>query len=93
MKKNLIVRYFRISAYTGYAGETNDYYVGLTLDKDEDPYMSLDFMRHIDECTFDNALEWYDDIECEESFDEYYEECGASYEEISKEEFEENMPA
>ena len=83
-------RYFRIATETGYVGERNDYYVAIVMKEDEEPTCNLDFCKAIDDCVFENAMDWYDESEVSETFDEYLEECTAEFEEISVQEYEEN---
>lgn len=86
----LTTRYFCITTETGYAGERNDYYIAIVMKEKEEPTCNLDFCKTIDDCIFENAMDWYDENEVDETFDEYLEECTAEYEEISVKEYEEN---
>lgn len=83
-----MTRYFRITAMTPYCGETNDYYISLPLGLEEEPYLNDNFWKLIDECIYENAMEWYDEFMCEETFEEYLEGCDYKYKEISQAEFE-----
>lgn len=86
----LTTRYFCIKTGTGYVGERNDYYIAIVMKEKEEPTCNLDFCKAIDDCIFENAMDWYDENEVDETFDEYLEECTAEYEEISVKEYEEN---
>jgi hypothetical protein len=83
-------RYFIIKTETGYVGERNEYYVVITMNSEEDPSLNLNLMKTIDDCVYENALEWYDENEVDETFDEYLEECSATWKEISCKEYEES---
>lgn len=86
----LKTRYFYITTETGYIGERNDYYIAIVMKEGEEPICNLDFCKAIDDCIFENAMEWYDESEVSETFDEYLEECAAEFEEISVTDYEEN---
>ena len=86
----LTTRYFCIKTGTGYVGERNYYYIAIVMKEKEEPTCNLDFCKAIDDCIFENAMDWYDENEVDETFDEYLEECTAEYEEISVKEYEEN---
>ena len=60
------------------------------MKEDEEPTYNSDFCKAIDDCIFENAMDWYDESEVDETFDEYLEECTAEFEEISVQEYEEN---
>ena len=90
MNMTVKARYFIIKTETGYVGEYNEYYVAITMNSEEDPSLNLNLMKTIDDCVYENALEWYDENEVDETFDEYLEECDATWEEISRKEYEEN---
>ena len=83
-------RYFRITTETGYAGEHNEYYIAIVMKEDEEPTYDSDFCKAIDDCIFENAMDWYDESMVGETFDEYLEECTAEFEVISVQEYEEN---
>lgn len=86
----LTTRYFCIKTETGYVGERNDYYIAIVMKEKEEPTCNLDFCKAIDDCIFENAMDWYDENEVSETFDEYLEECTAEFEEISVTDYEEN---
>ena len=75
-----VTRYWRIKAYTPFCGEEKyAYYSGTSEDK---------MHKFAQEVTEDNANEWWDDS-CGMEEDEYLEECGYGFEEISYETFRE----
>ena len=88
------MKYFRFTANTPYAGTTNDYYFAV-----EDNAATEDFL---DECAEEFAYEngetfeylatgWDEDFETEKDREAYYADCYCDYEEITKEEYEENF--
>lgn len=80
------MKYYRITCYTPFCGEENDYYYATDDLKDLEEYA--------DECAYINGNEWYDESALEEqdmTEDDYYAECGCTVEEIDEEEFRRQM--
>ena len=81
------MKYYKITCYTPFVGESNDYYIKTNSQKE--------FEKLADECVYENANEWCDDQTLEEngmSEDDYYADCGYYSEEIDREEYLENCP-
>ena len=79
--------YYRITCYTPYCGEENDYYTRVKDDKE--------LLKFADEFIIDNANEWYDESEVGEDYpdiEDYYAECYYKIEEITAKEYYENNP-
>lgn len=76
------MKYYRITCYTPFVGEENDYYIATDSRKDLE--------RFADDCVYDNGNEWYDELTLEEqdmTEEDYYADCGCHIEEIDEEEF------
>ena len=76
------MKYYKVTCYTSYCGEENDYYF-----KTDDPAALAKF---IDEC----ADEWHNE-QVEEDYpniDDYYADCTYCWKLITKEEYEEECP-
>lgn len=68
-----MVKYYRVTAHTPFCGEENDYYIATDSLQELHEFM--------DECAYDNGLEWYeDDLEMDDAT--YFDECYCDYEEI-----------
>lgn len=82
------MKFYIVTCHTPFVGEENDFYI-----KSND---EADLRRQIDECVYDNGLEWYDERaleECDMSEDDYYADCDVtSLKEITKEEYLEYCP-
>ena len=82
------MKYYKITCGTPFVGEENDYYIATDDKKELDTF--------IDDCIYENGLEWCDDYELEMhdmTEEEYFAECGlVGLLEISKEEFLEACP-
>ena len=82
------MRYYKITCGTPFVGEENDFYIATDNKKELD--------RFIDECIYDNALEWYDEYELEMhdmTEEDYFAESGlVDLQEISEEEFYDACP-
>ena len=80
------MKYYRITCYTPFVGEENDYYIATDSRKELE--------RFADDCVYDNGNEWYDELTLEEqdmTEEDYYADCGCYIEEIDKEEFEKHI--
>lgn len=78
--ENKVKRYWHITSYTPFCGEEKiAYYSGTSEDK---------MHKFAQEVAEDNANDWWDD-NCGMDEDEYLEECGYGFEEISYETFRE----
>lgn len=80
------MKYYRITCYTPFVGEENDYYIATDSRKDLE--------RFADECVYDNGNEWYDEQTLEEqdmTEEDYYADCGCHIEEIDEEEFKKHI--
>lgn len=86
------MKYYELTAYTGYCGEELTGYVAIE-DGDEDT-----LTRHCDDLAYEVAGEWKEEHICdwkedgyssrEEAEEDYYAGCGCSATEITKEEYE-----
>lgn len=83
-------KYFRI-VVTAASGEKNSYYYSGKIKPDSDPIDNIYFAKFIDECIYDNAVEWYNKETEKNSFKEYLEKSTAKYEEISYKEYISNL--
>lgn len=81
------MKYYRLTATTGYCGEEMVDYI-MTADEKE-------LRMAADELTADCAAEFIEqhdyDIECEEDCEAFYEDCHCFIEEITREEYEKEM--
>ena len=81
------MKYYRITCYTPYCGEQNEFYARVNNTRE--------LLELADEFTIDNANEWYDEEEVGEDYPEiedYYAECSYTLAEIDAEEYYENNP-
>lgn len=83
--KEMRMKYYKITCYTPFVGEENDYYIATDIENE--------LRSFADECVYDNGNDWYDEQTLEENDmteEEYYAECGCHITEITDIEFREN---
>lgn len=76
------MKYYRITCFTPFVGEENDYYIATESKKE--------LVAFADECTYENGFEWCDDYDLEMhgmTEEDYYFECGCHIEEITEQEY------
>ena len=77
------MKFYRVTCYTPFVGEESDFYIK--------SFDETDLRRQVDDCVYENGLEWYDEQTLEEndmSEDDYYANCGVSLiKEITKDEY------
>ena len=82
------MKYYKVICHTAFCGEESEFYIKT--------YSEHELRPQIDECVYENALEWYDEQTLEENDmteEEYYAECGVkALVEITEEEYYEACP-
>lgn len=82
------MKYYKITCGTPFVGEENDYYIATNSEKE--------LKKFIDDCEYENGLEWYDDDMLELygfTDEEYFAECHlVDLREITEEEHYEECP-
>ena len=77
---------YKITPHTPFVGEDSEAYWKGDIKSDK-------FRRWGDECVYENAQEWLDQVTIDDYYDgdeeAYWEECGYSLKEISEEEYNE----
>ena len=77
------MKYYRIISETPYCGEDRaDYFA---TDNEKELY------EYAEECCYNNAIEWYDEEDCDMNEEEYFAECDYYIEEIDYKTWKEEM--
>jgi hypothetical protein len=66
-----MVKYYKITCYTPFVGEENDYYIATEFEDE--------LLKFAADCVYENGNDWYDEQTLEENDmteEEYYAECG-----------------
>lgn len=86
------MKYFKVTFDNGYAGCDDERYLAMPDEESVEEYCRYELSDYAEENINGAAgWDWYEGWESDEAEEEYYDGCSWSYEEITKEEYDENV--